>query len=478
MAKIEPTPKQETLISEALSGKYSFILFGGAVGGAKTVGLFLLFLIAQRIWPGIQVVFVRKDLATIERNSYATWNEFTNKFGLPSSMKKDHRSDSINPRIEMQNGSNLIFFGENYDKDKNLMRWSGLIPNWFLSDEINELQFKSYTKMYERAGRYQLKGNQPPPLIVATCNPSQGWVKEIVYDKWKKGELPEHILYIPSKITDNPHLPEAYVNNLKNLPRYEYEVYVEGNWDIQLKTGGEFWKEFELDKHVKPLHFNELLPIHVSIDNNVFPYISISIWQIDDQRDDEGLCYIRQIHEIPAKDPDNTATKAARMLNKWLKSIGYEDVVFLYGDRTTKNRNTIDDNHQSFLDKFVNEVRSDYSVKVRMPASNPSPSMAGDFINAIYFNNYDDISIQINEDCKVSINDYVLTKQDVNGNILKKRTTDKETGVSYEEQGHFSDTKKDFICEAMKSSFRKYKRRLNSSGYQRKLGSTTTDRSF
>lgn len=477
MATISPTKKQNTLIEAALSGKYTFILFGGAVGGAKTLGLFLLFLLAHRIFPGIQVIFVRKDMATIERNSYATWNEFTSKFGIPETLKKDARFDNTNPRLEMTNGSNLIFFGENFDKDKNLTRWSGLIPNWFFADEINELQYNSYTKMYERAGRYQLKTKQPHPLIIGTCNPSHGWVKEQIYDKWKKDELPGHILYIPSKITDNPHLPKEYINNLKNLPRYEYEVYVEGNWDIQLKTGGEFWKDFELDKHVKPISFNSELPIHVSIDNNVYPYISISAWQIDDKRDNNGLCDIMQIQEIPAKDPENTATKAARLLVKWLHSIAYDDVIFLYGDKTTKNRNTIDDEKKSFLDKFVDEVKKEYAVRVKMPNSNPSPSKAGEFINAIYSDNFDNLNIIISESCKESINDYVMTKQDVNGNMLKKRTTDKKTGVSYEEHAHISDTKKDFICEAFKSSFRKHGKRFEreKTGY---VGNQFTDRRF
>ena len=217
---LRPTKKQLDLIEAALSGKYSMILYGGAVGGAKTVGLYILFFIAQRVYPGIQVCFTRKDRAVIERNSYATWDEIVNIYGNPG-MKADRRSSSKNPHIEMMNGSKLLFFGENYDKDKELTRWSGLIPNWFFADELNELQFKSYNKMYERAGRYKLPGKTPKPLIVATCNPSNNWVKEEIYDKYKTGTLPDHILYIPSKITDNPHLSQEYNDNLKNLPKYE-----------------------------------------------------------------------------------------------------------------------------------------------------------------------------------------------------------------------------------------------------------------
>ena len=75
---IEPTKKQEQMIAAALSGKYTMILFGGAVGGAKTAGLYLLFLIAQKIFPGIQVYFVRKDLNGIPIRPPAE-NWLTNK---------------------------------------------------------------------------------------------------------------------------------------------------------------------------------------------------------------------------------------------------------------------------------------------------------------------------------------------------------------------------------------------------------------
>ena len=77
----------------------------------------------------------------------------------------------------------------------------------------------------------------------------------------KNGTLPETWSYIPAKITDNVdkngnlNLPQAYIDNLKNLPKFEYMVFVEGNWDIQLKTGGEFLRSFELSKHVKPIKF-------------------------------------------------------------------------------------------------------------------------------------------------------------------------------------------------------------------------------
>lgn len=450
---IEPTAKQQDLIEAAISGRYRLILFGGAIGGAKTAGLYLLFLIAQRLWPGLRVYFIRKNLPDITNNAYATWDELTGRYGIPRSLKRDRRFNSSNPYLEFKNGSRLIFFGENYDKDKELNRWKGLIPNWFFADEINELQYKTYLKMFERAGRFMLpKGDQPHPLIVGTCNPSQGWVKTEIYDKYKDGTLPPHMLYIPAKITDNPHLNQEYVENLKNLPVYQYQVFVEGNWDIKLKTGGEALKSFELDRHVVADSRELETIIHISIDNNTYPYITTTVWQIIKQDD---RYTIRQINELLAKDPDNSAPKAGKKTAQYLRNIEYEDKIFVYGDPTTQARNTIDENKRSFYDKYTEQLKN-WRIEKRMWKSNRSVSRMIDFVNSIMAGEHKDISFEVNEKCTTSISDYVETKQDVDGSVLKKRITDPETKISYEQNGHIVDTMKDFICQAFADRYRRY----------------------
>ncbi|MEK0371117.1 MAG: phage terminase large subunit, partial [Nitrosopumilus sp.] len=358
------------------------------------------------------------------------------------------------------NGSVILFKGENYSRDKELDWMKGLEVNGFLFEEINECQETTLNKAFERAGSWIIPNlkKQPKPIILATCNPSNGWIKERVYDKWKNGTLPETYCYIPAKITDNPHLPEEYIESLKNLPKYEYMVFVQGNWDVQIKTGGEFWKSFELEKHVRPLVIDKTLSYHVSIDENVHPYITLSIWQIKKLEDGYD---IMQIHEIPCKDPNNTARKSATKLSDWLVGISNDKEVFIYGDTSTKSGNTIDDNKRSFLDIFIEELSKKHSYQKRFFTKNPSVQATGEFINAIYEMNFDDINITINETCKVSISDYIETKQDVDGTILKRKVVNPKTGVRYEPHGHFSDAKRYFIAKCFNESYTKFLNRFS-----------------
>jgi hypothetical protein len=228
--------------------------------------------------------------------------------------------------VTFTNGSQLIFFGENYDKDKELNRFRGLEVNGFLLEEINELQEQTYFKAIERAGSYIIPNatKQPPPVMMGTCNPTQGWVKERFYTPYKEGTLADNILYIQSKIFDNPFISEDYKESLKSLPRYEYEVFVNGDWDIQLKQGNEFFRSFEISQHVNSIRANKDATIHISVDSNVFPYIAVSIWQID-KDDDTGAYIAKKIHEMPCKDPDNTARKSGQKAVRWLKDEGFTE---------------------------------------------------------------------------------------------------------------------------------------------------------
>lgn len=442
MDVIEFTKKQQEAFEKIQSEKYNFILYGGAIRGGKTFWGLSSLLVLCEIFKGSRWCVIRQDSERIRTTTIPSFNKINKRGSLKQSPYE----------YTHHNGSIIMFKGENYNKDKDLNWMKGLEVNGFLFEEINECQEATLNKAFERAGSWIIPNckRHPKPLIIATCNPTNGWVKDRIYDPWKKDTLQPNFCYIPAKIHDNPHLDEAFLENLRNLPKYEYMVFVEGNWDVQLKTGGEFWKNFELDQHVKPLSIDPNISYHVSIDENVHPYITLSVWQIEKQND---WYHLKQVHEIPCKDPDNTARKSAAKLSRWLTSQGNKQEVFLYGDTSTKSGNTIDDQKRSFLDIFCEELNKNHPYQKRFFSKNPGVQSSGEFINAIYENNYGNLSITINESCKVSITDYVETKQDVDGTIFKKKETDPKTGVRYESHGHFSDAKRYFIVKAFESKY-------------------------
>jgi hypothetical protein len=187
----------------------------------------------------------------------------------------------------------------------------------------------------------------------------------------------------------------------------------------------------------------------------VNPYIAIQAWQVWPEKK-----LIRQIHELPCKHPANTASKAAVQVGKWLESIGYSDLVFIYGDPSANAKSTQDDEGRSFFDKFIGKLQEGHFKLInRVQKSAPEVSRSGEFVNEIYESNYHGWKIEINVNCRVSIEDYIMAKEDAAGNLLKKRTTDSETKVSFERYGHFSDDKRYFITTILSTEFNQFKQR-------------------
>lgn len=167
---------------------------------------------------------------------------------------------------------------------------------------------------------------------------------------------------------------------------------------------------------------------------------------------EEDRKQIRQFHEICAEDPFNTVTKAAELAVEYLKTLSYDNVLYLYGDASTKAGNTIDEEKRSFLDKFIETLQKNYQVEERIPDSNPSVAMTGAFVNYI-LSNGGGMSFVVDDSCRNSITDYNNAKKDVNGGMLKTKVKNKATGQSYEKYGHICDTLRYVIYQIFKNEY-------------------------
>ena len=424
---MELTPKQTEAMEAVASENYNFILYGGAIRGGKSVwGLSTLLVLCQ-IFPRSRWCVIREDMEKIRTTTIPSFRKIE-----PSGSVRQSPYEYHHP-----NGSVILFKSENYAQDKDLDWMKGLEVNGFLLEEINEGQQQTLYKCFERAGSWIIPNaeNQPKPIILATCNPTFGWVKTLIYDKWKSGTLPKEWLYIPAKITDNPHLPQAYLDNLKNLPTFEYMVFVEGNWDIQLKTGGEFYKCFEIDLHVKHTTYNPNLPLHISWDDNVNPYLPCGIFQIEGKE-------LRMIDEITGKSPNNTVKSVCAEISR--KYQGHKNGMFIYGDATANKQDTKLEHGYNFY-RLILDYLKEFVPQNRVTASNPSVVMRGNWINTIFEKELGGIKFIIGENCKVAISDLIGLKEAPDGTKLKEMATDPITKGRFQKIGHFSDLF-DYIC--------------------------------
>ena len=150
-------------------------------------------------------------------------------------------------------------------------------------------------------------------------------------------------------------------------------MFVEGNWDIQLKTGGEFYKCFELDKHIKPCYYNSALPLHISWDDNVNPYLPCGIFQIEGK-------HVKMIKEITGISPNNTIKAVCNEIIREYQ--GHTSGMFVYGDATANKEDTKLEKGYNFY-RLVLENLQQFKPTNRVLSSNPSVVMRGNWINTI-----------------------------------------------------------------------------------------------
>jgi hypothetical protein len=266
MVVFEPQTKQQEFIDAVFSNKYSFLVFGGAMGGGKSyVSVAILILIAK-LYPNSIWCIIRESLPVMKNTVIPTFKKICPKNFILSYNQSEQK-------VYFTNGSQLWFMAEDYQNDKDFDRFKGLEVNGFLLEQIEELQEGLLDICTIRAGRHKIP-NQPKPLILATVNPTMNWVKKRIYTPWLQGTLPKGWYYLPSTITDNPALSDdkEYIERFDNLDPITKRRYIEGDWTA-FKIEGQILYCFDHLKHVKATKYepSPLIDLWISFDFNVNP---------------------------------------------------------------------------------------------------------------------------------------------------------------------------------------------------------------
>ncbi|MEI8142843.1 MAG: phage terminase large subunit [Chitinophagia bacterium] len=348
-----------------------------------------------------------------------------------------------------ENGNEFIPFGANNpDSLKSIKD-----PSHFFCEEFDQFSLLDFRFIYTR-----LRTEKAVTQFYGSFNTDRlfkgHWIRRTFFE----GDFENKCFKLLSTYKDNYFInQEDYLEKLKIASGGSASVLAAIAAGVMgvIRTGSEFWKFFDEEKHVKPVVFDRSSTVHVSLDENVNPYVTQTIWQINSSEK-----HIKQVHEICSKSPNNNAPKAAKQFIEYLQSLNYSNVVYVYGDPSGAKRSTIDENNASFFDKYIAELKAaGYSVINRVGRSAPAIALSAAFINAIYEHNQDGWTITIADHCYSSIEDYIVVKEDEEGKMQKLKVKDKETGVTYEQHGHISDSKRYFIITVLKEAFENYRSR-------------------
>jgi hypothetical protein len=121
----KPYAKQQEFIDAVLSGKYTFLTYGGAMGGGKSFVSIALLIFLCRIYPDSKWVVIRDSVPTLKRTAIETFKKIVPTSFLKSWNQQDYTAT-------FNNGSRIIFMAEDWINDKDFDRFKGLEVNGFL----------------------------------------------------------------------------------------------------------------------------------------------------------------------------------------------------------------------------------------------------------------------------------------------------------------------------------------------------------
>ena len=285
--------------------------------------------------------------------------------------------------------------------------------------------------------------------IMLTFNPidENHFIKERFFDN------PDEDVYTSiSTLYQNAFCDEPYKRAMEKYQKtdpYKYSVYVLAMWG-QLMQGGEFYKGYSITRNTrKGLEYDPTMPLHFSFDENVHPYMTCTVYQMNGKR-------IWQIGEYTHRDPKNTIKAVCADI--LIDYRAHNSTCYIYGDPSMKKQDAAKEkgeNSFTLIYKYLKPLHPE----LRLLTSAPNVPMRGRFMSDLFLGEIEGCEFVIDsETCKMTLEEYANVKEDADGRKNRTKKKNPKTGVSYEPYNHISDSAEYFICMVLKEEFEAFQR--------------------
>lgn len=368
-----------------------------------------------------------------------------------------HHYKSYNDIISFSNGS-VIYLGS-LDNAKS---HEGKEFGWAILDETKdskEEDVKEIILARLRERGLNIEGKPWNPLFILTSPAKVQWlntwfklndkqveIQQAIYDKEKYfvDMFDNKCVCISSTYHNLVNLPPAYIEEKRlDLTQEQFNRMYIG--DPFMKTGGEFYSSFSRKEHVKPTKLTSGMPLHITFDFNVMPYITALIQQVHLI---DNVYYMVTIDELCLGAPKNKSDKLCDEIKIRYGPEMAAGGLFIYGDATGRHRDTRGITDWEIIEREMNQYMDNNSMRV--PFSNPALKRRGQFTNQVFEGKHN-IRIVVDPKCVNLIADFEYTKETPEGTKHKEIVRDSKKGVSYEKIGHTGDAHDYSLCACFES---------------------------
>ncbi|MGL5689758.1 MAG: phage terminase large subunit [Bacteroidales bacterium] len=412
-------------------------------------------------FEGIRAVLARLTLKSLRESTLNTFWSVLKSWGLKED--ENYKYDSIKGVIEFWNGSTVTLLEmADMPSDPDFQRFGSSEYTIAFVDEAGEVCEKSVDILSSRL-RWKIHETFKVPKLLMSCNPSTNFLRErFVCDAdGNPAKLNKYEYYVPFRVTDNPDekfrmVYEAKLRTIKDPATRERLYY--GNWLYVSQNDLAYYDGFNGDVHVveklKEQEYSPDLPLILSFDFNVAPYMTCEVLQIDFTN--KRINFIEEFIGTP-QSKTNNSPKFSKYIQQRPSIKFHDGGLLITGDPSGKASSTKveeDVNDYSIIQSNLKPLRT----SLKLMAKQPPQVTRGEWINRVLYEEYDGWAIRIDSRCRRLIDDLTLQKKDSTGGKEKKKVHDNKLGVKVEKYGHASDCFDYALCTFLHESWSKYKR--------------------
>jgi hypothetical protein len=245
-----PTTKQ----AQAISRKEREILYGGARGGGKTA--------AGLVWLTCDPDYIgnKNYRGLVIRKSYQDLSDWISRARILLA----GRADIFTHPAEIRYQSGAVIYMGHWGDPSAVSMYLGREFQKILAEELTDIFYieDDYLKLL---GSLRSSDSTLQPQFFGTTNPGgrgHSWVKKRFVDcatnkTYYDPNTGHTRIYIPSRVTDNPHLVNAdpaYISYLDSLPDRLKKAWRDGSWEL---AEGAFFTDFGIHMAEQPFEVQE-----------------------------------------------------------------------------------------------------------------------------------------------------------------------------------------------------------------------------